>query len=181
MTSRAARAREAAAAAGFAQASDEGVGRLLTVLAATVPAGGRVLELGTGTGVGTAAIVDGLRDRTDVEVVTVDADAAISARAEEIGWPPCVRFVVGDAVELLRTLGRFDLVFADAPGGKWVGLDRTIDALAPGGLLVVDDLDDPAPQQAVVAETLLGHPHLAAVRLDWSTGVIVAACRRDGR
>ena len=36
--------------AGFAMSCDPGVGRLLAVLAAAVPANGRVLELGTGTG-----------------------------------------------------------------------------------------------------------------------------------
>ena len=43
-------------------------------------------------------------------------------------------------VALFDELGQFSLIFADAPGGKWEGLDRTIAALEPGGLLVVDDM-----------------------------------------
>ena len=40
--------------AGFPLSCDPAVGRLLAVLAAHLPAGARVLELGTGTGVGAA-------------------------------------------------------------------------------------------------------------------------------
>jgi len=46
--------------AGFQYSSDERVGRLLAVLAASVPEHGRILELGTGAGVGTAWLVSGL-------------------------------------------------------------------------------------------------------------------------
>ena len=35
-----------------------------------------------------------------------------------------------DAEALLPELGAFDLIFADAPAGKWTGLDRTLAALA---------------------------------------------------
>ena len=70
-------AAERAERAGFAMSCDPGAGGLLAVLAAAVPANGRVLELGTGTGVGTAWIVHGLRGRDDVEVVTVEIDAAL--------------------------------------------------------------------------------------------------------
>jgi predicted O-methyltransferase YrrM len=45
-----------------------------------------------------------------------------------------------DALAVLGEAGEFDLIFADAPGGKWEGLDRTIAALAPHGMLIVDDM-----------------------------------------
>ena len=72
-----ARAREA----GFALSCDPAVGLLLATLAAHLPAGARVLELGTGTGVGTAWITTGLLPRTDVTVVTVEKDPATAALA----------------------------------------------------------------------------------------------------
>ena len=81
---------------GFPFSCEPGAGALLSSLAAAVPAEGRILELGTGAGVGLA-------------------------------WLP--------------GLGRFHLVFVDAPGGKLEGLDRSIAALEPGGVLVVDDMD----------------------------------------
>ena len=65
-----ARAREA----GFPMSCDPAVGRLLAVLAAQLPGQARVLELGTGVGVGTAWIVSGLLPRTDVMVLTVEEE-----------------------------------------------------------------------------------------------------------
>ena len=173
-----------AEAAGFGLASDERVGRLLAVLAASVGPGGRVLELGTGTGVGTAWIVDGIGVRADVELVTVEVDAAISALAQEQPWPGFVRFVAGEAVAALPSLGRFDLIFADAQGGKWERLDLTIAALQAGGLLLVDDMTpaaswgpDQAKKQSAVRQSLARHPDLVSCELDWATGVILCARR----
>jgi hypothetical protein len=60
------------------------------VLAAAVPANGRVLELGTGTGVGTAWITHGLQGRADVEVVTVEIDATTAALAAQYSGPSWV-------------------------------------------------------------------------------------------
>jgi len=57
-----------ARSAGFGLSCEPAVGRLLAVLAAHLPAGARVLELGTGAGVGTAWITWGLLPRTDVTV-----------------------------------------------------------------------------------------------------------------
>ena len=54
-------AAERAERAGFTMSCDPRTGRLLAVLAAAVPANGRVLELGTGTGAGTAWITHGLQ------------------------------------------------------------------------------------------------------------------------
>ena len=55
---------------GFPMSCDTAVGRLLAVAAARLPEGARVLELGTGAGVGTAWIVSGLLPRTDVTVTS---------------------------------------------------------------------------------------------------------------
>jgi predicted O-methyltransferase YrrM len=123
--------------AGFAMSCDPGTGRLLSVLAAAVPVQGRVLELGTGTGVGTAWITHGLRGRDDVEVVTVEIDTATAALAAQHPWPSWVKVINGDAVEVTLRSGSFDLIFADAQGGKWDGLDTTVAALRPGAHLLV--------------------------------------------
>ncbi len=178
-------AKAAATDADFPYASDDRVGRLLAVLAASVPAGGRILELGTGTGVGTAWIASGLTGRRDVEVVTVEADEHRAALATGLPWPPFVRVVAGDAVEQLRVLGRFDLVFADAQGGKWERLDLTIAALTPGGLLVMDDMIpedrwdiEQRQKQAEVSTTLRGHGDLVSAEMDWATGVVLCVRKR---
>jgi predicted O-methyltransferase YrrM len=71
---------------------------------------------------------------TNLSVVSLDAAAAGG------DWPSFVGPRHGDALEVLAEGGTFDLIFADAPGGKWEGLDRSVAALRPHGLLVVDDM-----------------------------------------
>jgi predicted O-methyltransferase YrrM len=73
-------------------------------------------------------------------VTSIEKDPQAAALAARGGWPPFVDLRVGDALEVLDEAGAFDLVLTDAQGGKWIGLDRTIAALRPPGLLVVDDM-----------------------------------------
>jgi len=63
-------------------------------------------------------MIHGLRGRTDVEVLTVEIDPATAQHAAANDWPDWVRLVIGDAVEVTRRSGSFDLIFADAPGGS---------------------------------------------------------------
>jgi demethylmenaquinone methyltransferase/2-methoxy-6-polyprenyl-1,4-benzoquinol methylase len=169
----------------FKQSSEPEVGRLLSVFAAMVPLRGRVLELGTGAGVGLAWIMYGLNERNDVEVTSVEIDREQAASVEAAGWPDWVSIVVGDSVELLGTLGSFDLIFADTPGGKIYNLQATLAALRPGGVLILDDMDiqntEPPERIARLANVrnqLFGSPSLICTELALSSGVVVAARQR---
>lgn len=169
---------------GFELSCEPAVGALLASLAAAVPRGGRVLELGTGTGYGLGWIVHGLDGRDDAEVVTVDIDPGLQDEVCRWGWPAWVRFEVGDGAELVGRLGRFDLVFADAPGGKITGLRHTVAALAAGGVLVVDDMDlslhgDPELRDSLarVSHQLAGDPDLVVSELPFASGVVLATRR----
>lgn len=181
---RVASAHRRAQAAGFEMSSDDDVGRLLAVLAAGTRPGGRILELGTEAGVGLAWILEGLATRADVEVVSVERDGDLHRRLSSEPWPDNVRLVLGDALSLMPKLGPFDLIFADAPSGKLEGLDRTVEALSPGGFLVVDDMierpSDPVhasywPKISRLRSELVGHPQLRSVELAWSSGVVLAS------
>ena len=178
-------ARRRAERIGFEYSCDDGTGRLLATLAAAVPDNGRILELGTGVGVGCAWIVHGLGSRTDVELVSVEKDPFCASAAAEESWPDYVHLHVGNALEALPTLGVFDLIFPDAPAGKWNGLDITINALRAGGVLVVDDMipkpdfpDDWRRSLEATRTNLLAHEDLIAVEIADLTGVILATKRR---
>ena len=106
------------------------------------------------------------------------------AKSRRAAWPSYVRFLVGDAADLVATLGQFNLIFADAPGGKLFKLRRTLAALAPRGVLLVDDMDlgrhtDPDLKAAlvVVRERLLGNPDLHVFEFEVGSGVILAVRR----
>lgn len=150
-------------------ASIPAVRALLRVLAA----GRDVAELGTAFGDGAAAMAE-----TAHSVVTVerDADRAAAARMR-LAWFENVDVLEGDWYVRLRGLGRFGLVFADAAPYDW---EAVLDLVAPGGLLVKDDL---TPGRAVdgdpVREFLLRDERLAAVEIltTPATAAIVAARR----
>jgi predicted O-methyltransferase YrrM len=167
--------------AGFSLSCDPEVGRLLAVLAARLPAGARVLELGTGTGAGTAWIASALLPRAGVTVITVEKDPGTAALAAQGDWPGFVELRCADALAVLGEAGRFDLIFADAQGGKWEGLDRTIAALAPRGMLIVDDMTatpqwdaEQRARQQHVRQVLLTSPLLTSVELRHGSGVILS-------
>jgi predicted O-methyltransferase YrrM len=180
-------AEQRARAAGFVLSSEPDVGALLSCLAASVPERGRILELGTGVGFGLAWLVCGLGERTDVEIVTVDLDEALQRQVRSASWPSYVLFELGEGRALLPTLGSFNLIFADAPGGKTRGLDATIDALRPGGILVVDDMDLSRHEDqrlredlARVRRELRDDERLVCAELAYSSGVILAVRPRSG-
>ncbi len=179
---------ERARGAGFEQSSEPETGRFLAVLAAAVPAQGRVLELGTGVGAGLAWLVHGLGERADVEVLSVEVDPGRAEIVLGASWPGYVRIVVGDGEDFVRRHpDSFDLVFADAVGGKQEGLEHTIASLRPGGQLLVDDMTplrwaDEAHRLKMdeVRARLTGSPELVTVEIGWATGLILSA-RRHGK
>jgi hypothetical protein len=133
---------------------------------------------------GLAWMVHGLGARRDVEVVRVDIDPEMQGLAIRLDWPIPIHFEIGDAAEPVPRLGQFHLILADAPGGKIFKLKRTIEALAPGGLRVVDDLhltqhNDASLREslALVRERLQSNDDLICAELAFSSGVIVAAKR----
>ena len=155
---------------------------MLRVLAATKP-GGRLLELGTGTGLSTAWLLDGM-DR-DARLITVDIDPGSQAVARGIlGDDPRLEIVTEDAAVFLRgqAVASFDLIFADAMPGKYELLDAALVLLRPGGIYVVDDLlpqaNWPEGHAGKVPQLLVDlaeRPGLRIVELAWSSGLLVAA------
>ena len=166
----------------FPMPSEPRTGALLRMLAATRPHG-RLLELGTGTGLATAWLLDGM-DR-DARLVSVDIDPAPQAVAREIlGGDPRLEIVTADAAAFLhRQLpASFDLIFADATPGKYEVLDETLALLRPGGIYLIDDMlpqagwpEGHAARVARLVADLTVRTEFRIVSLAWSSGLVVVA------
>jgi predicted O-methyltransferase YrrM len=164
----------------FTMASDTLTGCLLRALSATKTAG-KLLELGTGTGVATAWILDGMD--TEAQLVSVEIDEANLEVAKEcLGDDLRVTFVHADGGEWLRGAepDQFDLIFADSWPGKYTHLDEALRSLKRGGLYVVDDMlpqpnwpDGHAQRADELISVLENRNDLIITKLNWSTGVII--------
>src|SRR6266487_6329315 len=125
---------------GFKMASEPRTGSLLRSLAASKP-GGKFLELGTGTGVGTAWLIAGMDAAS--RLVSVDSDAKVlDVASRNLGHDPRVTFHLGDGGAFLELAGRqqFDFIYADAWPGKFTHLDLALSLLKIGGIYFIDDL-----------------------------------------
>jgi predicted O-methyltransferase YrrM len=167
-------------AIGFTMASEPQTGSLLRTLAASKPAG-RFLELGTGTGVGTAWLLAGMDAASRLD--SVDRDAAVSAVAQRhLGHDSRVTFHVSDGAEFLARLaqGGFDFVYADTWPGKFTHLDLALSLLRPGGIYFVDDLlpqpswpEEHGPKVPGLIARLDSQPGFVATRLSWASGLMI--------
>ena len=167
-------------ALGFVMASDPKVGAFLAALAASKP-GGRLLELGTGTGHGTAWLLVGMD--ADATLDTVDNDAAVVAVAQRhLGGDSRVTFHVVDGAEFLEqsSRGGYDLIYADAWPGKFSQLDEALALLKVGGIYFIDDLlpqanwpDGHAPKVPVLIDEIERREGFVTVRLAWGSGLML--------
>jgi len=170
------------AALGFAMSCEPRTGALLATLAASKP-GGRILELGTGTGAGAAWLLDGMS--ADATLISVEIDREVQSVASlHLSGDSRVRFEIADAhTWLCNYLAEpFDLAFVDCRPGKFHDLDRLVGLLRVGGLYVGDDLLPqptwPDDHQQRVDAFLARLPQVAglrAVTMAWASGLVVAA------
>lgn len=154
------RAHGLAARHGFGESCTDEVGRLLRILARRATRAG---EIGTGYGVGASWIASGLGPGGSLVTIEVEPERAAAVRAL-LKDERAVRVRQGDWRDLLE-LPPFDLLFADGGRAKERG-EEVLRAVAPGGLVVLDDLtpgraadDDP------VRAFWLGHPGLIATEV----------------
>ncbi len=169
------------AAIGFGMASDRQTGALLRALAASKPTS-FFLELGTGTGLATAWILDGMSACSTL--LSVDNDKRfIDIARRHLKRDSRVTFYCEDGAEYLLGLkGRkFDFIFADTWPGKYDHLDDALGLLNPGGLYVIDDMlpqpnwpEGHADKVAALLEELGARTDLTVVRMSWSTGLVIA-------
>lgn len=172
---------EEAARQGFSHSCAAEVGRLLHLLAGQLregPAG----EVGTGCGVGAAWIVSALPPA--IPFYTVELDPVRAAAARGLLAPFAnARVIAGDWREIL-VHAPFSLLFADTKA-KEQEPERLLQALAPGGLILLDDLtpmEHWPPEwhgrRDRVREFWLNDPRLSAVELRVTpTSAVILASR----
>lgn len=176
------KAEERAAAECFNLSCSRETGMLLRVLAASKP-GGRILELGTGVGVGAAWLLDGMDSAARLVSIEVNEEAAKISREILFGEPRLDVLNV-DACAWLESYDgpNFDLIFADVGILKYERRSLTLSRLAIGGFFIGDDLlpqpkwvaAHPARVEKFRAE-IVADSRLAVILQDWGSGIAVAS------
>jgi predicted O-methyltransferase YrrM len=171
-------------ASGFTMASEPRTCSLLRTLAASKPSA-RFLELGSGTGLSTAWLLDGMDSGS--HLTTVDNDEALlSILKRHLGADPRLSVVCADGDEFLQSLRgqHFDFIFADTWSGKYRLLEEALDLLVPSGLYVIDDMllqsnwpEGHAEKVANLVETLEQRKDFRVTKLSWASGVVIATKR----
>ena len=164
---------------GFTLASEPQTGSFLRGLAASKP-GGRLLELGTGAGVGTTWLLAGMDEAS--RLITVDSDPELQEIARRhLGHDRRVTFHLGDGGAFLEHPSEpFDVIFADAWPGKFTHLDLALSLLRVGGVYVIDDLlpqstwpDGHAPKVQTLIADLEHRPGFVVTKFAWSSGLMM--------
>jgi predicted O-methyltransferase YrrM len=122
---------------------DAEVGSLLRVLATAIGAV-RILEIGTAIGYSGIWLAGALPSHGMLLTLEVDGERARQARENfaRSGLAGRASVIVGDAERMLaKVSGPFDLIFQDGDKQQYTSLlDRLVDRLRPGGLLITDNV-----------------------------------------
>lgn len=166
---------------GFTMASDIQTCSLLKTLATSKPSG-KFLELGTGTGLSTAWILDGMDSNSTL--ISFDNDEKFLNIAHKfLDEDKRLKLVLSDGEDWVKSnLGqKFDYIFADTWHGKYLLLDEVLEMLNKGGLYIVDDMlpqpnwPDGHQEKAVnFVKYLESRSDLALTKQNWATGIIIA-------
>lgn len=166
---------------GFSMASDVLTGSLLRTLAASKPAS-NFLELGTGTGLSTSWMLDGMDQKSTLTSIDND-DAFLSIAREYLGSDSRLELVNSDGEDWVMShlSHRYDFIFADTWHGKYLLLDEVLNMLNPGGIYVIDDMIEQAnwpvghsEKAAKLIQELENRKDLNVTKLVWSTGLMIA-------
>lgn len=165
---------------GFDMPSELNTGQLLKTLAASKPKG-RLLEIGTGTGLSTAWLLMGMDHQSTL--VSLDSDPEVQQIARNhLGQDPRVDFICTDGELWLNDNQdqTFDMIFADAWPGKFAQLDKALNLLALGGIYIIDDLlpqanwpEGHAPKVPALMEAIEAKKQFTSVRMSWASGLML--------
>jgi predicted O-methyltransferase YrrM len=165
---------------GFTMPSEVLTCSMLKTLAASKP-GGKFLELGTGTGLSTTWILDGMDEASTL--VSIDNDeTSLRIAKENLGVDKRLKLVCTDGGEWIKQNAnqKFDFVFADTWPGKYLLLDEILDMVKKGGIYFIDDML-PQPNwpegHAEKAENLLAYlderEDIVLTKMGWASGLVI--------
>lgn len=162
-------------------------GSLLRTLAAT-SLGERVLQLGAGSGILTAWLLDGMPADSSLLAVETDQELAGVAR-RFLGSDSRLNLVGSNVPDALSdAAGTYSLIVATAPEALASSLNLVLDLLDAEGLLVVGGLTDSpdgsgtGPRQAeALAQQLQELDGAQLTVVEWSSGVLLLSRNRKGR
>ena len=166
---------------GFHMGSEPRTGALLRTLAASKP-GGHFLELGTGTGLATAWLLEGMDAASRLTSLDTNPDVQQIARTL-LGSDKRLNLVLEDGLAFLQRQPpeTYDLVFADAMPGKYEALQECLDTVKPGGFYVIDDMlpqpnwpEGHAEKVPRLMDQLAADERFVIVPIVWATGIVFA-------
>jgi predicted O-methyltransferase YrrM len=176
--------KEATEANGFSMPSEVLTCSLLKTLAATKP-GGKFLELGTGTGLSTTWILDGMDSKSTL--ISIDNDETfLNIAKENLGVDKRLRLICTDGGEWIKQnkSKKFSFIFADTWPGKYLLLDEVLDMVEKGGIYIIDDM---LPQQnwptghAEKATQLIAdldsREDIILTKMGWASGIVIITKR----
>ncbi|MEO7314584.1 MAG: class I SAM-dependent methyltransferase [Ginsengibacter sp.] len=166
---------------GFTMPSDILTCSLLRTLATSKPSG-KFLELGTGTGLSTSWILDGMDNNSTI--ISFDNDEILLQIAQTfLGKDKRLNLVHSDGEEWIKSnLGqKFDYIFADTWHGKYLMLNEVLEMINKGGFYIVDDML-PQPnwpeghQEKAInfVRFLESRSDFVVTKQHWATGIIIA-------
>ena len=171
---------EATKLSGFTMASDVLTCSLLRTLAASKPSS-KFLELGTGTGLSTSWILDGMDNESTL--ISIDNEPLFLEIAKgRLGFDNRLNLVLTDGGKWVEENKnqKFDYIFADTWHGKYLLLDEVLSMLNKGGLYIIDDMlpqsnwpDGHQEKALKLIAYLETKKDLLLTKQVWATGIIV--------
>ena len=180
--------KKATEANGFNMPSEVLTCSLLKTLSATKP-GGRFLELGTGTGLATTWILDGMDEKSTL--ISIDNDETLLNIAKEnLGVDKRLKLICTDGGEWIKQNEgqKFSFIFADTWPGKYLLLDEVLDMVEKGGIyIIIDDMSAAAKladgvacgksiATALIAD-LDSRDDIILTKMGWATGIVIITKR----
>lgn len=171
---------KATKSSGFTMASDRLTCSLLRTLAASKPAG-KFLELGTGTGLSTSWILDGMDNYSTL--VSIDNDALFLEIAKKnLAADSRLQLVLSDGAKWVEENldQKFDYIFADTWHGKYLLTDEVLAMLNKGAIYIIDDMipqpnwpDGHQEKVTKLVEYLESRKDLLLTKQLWASGIII--------